>query len=396
MNRKPLVHIVGGGFSGLMAAFFCRRRGFEVRVSEAKSWGGLLQSEQTPWGLAEAAANGFLRTDLLDEVARDIEVPLLKPLPQARKRWIANERPERLPVSPLQALSGVLRFVAHRLGGAHRPRTSELLSEWGDRVLGSAVSERVLLPAMQGVYGVDSRRLSASLVLNPLFQKHREPRRGFAAPAQGMSQWTDRLLVRLRDLGVELREEALNERPNADHVILATSARAKAKLLERETLQTARRLSRLQTQPMVSVSTFWEKSSRDFSGFGVLFHPDHGWSASGVLLNHQIFENRSPHLSERYFFARPGDIEKSDNDLLEAIQTQRGRLGWSNRLLGFRVHRWPRALPLYSVELEKELSTPFELPAGVFLLGNELGEIGLTSLAERAHELALRIGEAHA
>ncbi len=391
MIRKPRVHIIGGGFSGMMAAYFCASHGLDVTLSESEHWGGILRSDETPWGTAEAAANGFLVTDLLSRVASDLEVELLKPLPGAKQRWIANEKPERLPVTWTEAAGGATRFLWNRSLGTHRPRPQELLVDWGNRVLGRDLSQRLLLPAMQGIYAVDSRQLSATLVMGPPLSKGRAKRGGFTSPRKGMTEWTEKMRAHLLMKNVKLRDQKLSELPDADHVIVATSAAAKVLLLSGTAPLAARALDKIKTTPMVSVTTFWEKTPQDFPGFGILFHPDHKWNTSGVLFNNQIFEGRSRHRSERYFFARPSDLHLSDAELLSRIHEQRARLDWKNPFLGMTVHRWPKALPLYSLELESLLSDDWQLPTGLHLLGNEMGEIGLTALAEHAFHLANRI-----
>jgi protoporphyrinogen oxidase len=50
--------------------------------------------------------------------------------------------------------------------------------------------------------------------------------------------------------------------------------------------------------------------------------------------------------------------------------------------------RWPEALPHYSTDLERVLTTLPALPREVGLVGNYLGRIGLTGMVERAAQVA--------
>lgn len=387
--RNSKVHILGGGFSGLMAAYFCRQQGHDVVVSEAKRWGGMISTRKTEFGLVESAANGFLLTEQLERVATEIGIPLVKPLKGARKRWIANEKPERLPVSPLTLAGTAFRFFANKRSHRHVPMRGELLSDWGDRVLGEKFQSRLILPAVQGIYGADSRRLSASLVLQPFFSGGRAKRKGLASPREGMGQWTDLLLAKLRSMGVELREEAVSVLPDADHLILACGSDAKAKLLESRAPRTSRALAAIERLDMVSVTAFFEPDESDRKGFGVLFHPDHGWRASGVLFNDSIFEGRSPQRSEAWMFPDSKAKDLDESQWSNIITEERAKIGMSAKApLKIHVTRWTRALPLYSPSLEAFLGEKTDLPEGLHLLGHEMGEIGLTGLAEKAEFLA--------
>ena len=57
------------------------------------------------------------------------------------------------------------------------------------------------------------------------------------------------------------------------------------------------------------------------------------------------------------------------------------------------VHRWRAALPHYDLQLESVRECGFDLPEGVFLVGNYVGGIGVTMLLEQAAAVATRVGE---
>ena len=390
MNHKPSVHIIGGGFSGLMTAYFCAKRNIPVKISEGHSWGGLISTQKNQYGLIETAANSFLLTQQLQLVAQDIGVELLFPQKQARRRWIYNESPQRWPVPWPQTLAGLSHFLFLRLGAGHLPKQDELLSDWGNRVLGKTFQDRLLLPAFQGIYGLDSRSLSASLVLNPLLKKERPSHKGSVAPPEGMQQWIEGLMNWLRKNGVELREEKLSTLPDSERIILAGSSSSKAQILKNEFPEIAGRLGQIKNCPLISVTLFKEKSKYDLAGFGTLFHPDKCGPASGVLFNDQIFQNRSTVRSETWFF--PGDKNSalSDDEIRAGLLKQRLLLmpDSPSEILFLQIKRWSQALPIYSVELEQTLRQGFQLPKNIQLVGNELGGIGLSSLAWQAERTA--------
>jgi hypothetical protein len=56
--------------------------------------------------------------------------------------------------------------------------------------------------------------------------------------------------------------------------------------------------------------------------------------------------------------------------------------------LATHITRWPKALPHYSVALERILTSLPPPPANVALVGNYLGKIGLAKVLERAAYIA--------
>ena len=57
------------------------------------------------------------------------------------------------------------------------------------------------------------------------------------------------------------------------------------------------------------------------------------------------------------------------------------------------VHRWPEALPYYDLRLESARARGFDLPKGVFLVGNYVAGIGLPMVLEQAAAVAARVRE---
>jgi hypothetical protein len=56
------------------------------------------------------------------------------------------------------------------------------------------------------------------------------------------------------------------------------------------------------------------------------------------------------------------------------------------------VTRWSRALPHYTIELEKILTDLPPPPKNIALVGNYLGRIGLAKILERAAFVADEVG----
>lgn len=387
MKPKPRVHIIGGGFSGLISAFYAREAGFEVHLSEKNRWGGLLGTKTTPEGLVEEAANAFLWTAELERVSSVIGVPLQRTLASAKKRYVATDIPR--PLAPRQFLPAVWNFIKAAVRRHHRPFPLETLTGWGRRVLGPEFTEKTLRPATRGVWGVSADQLSASLILAPMFQKKRERRKGSVSPQGGLQVWIDALVRHLQSQGVVMKIEDSRVTINDGFLVLATSWKQKADLLQGFSPMAAELYRQMRATSLTSATAHFARTGESaYPGFGILFHPDHRWKAAGVLFNDQIFENRGPHRSETWIF----DRVLSESEAREAVLEDRARLGLQGSMLALRVTHAVEALPLYNTDHESLLIklkglTPELKAKHIYLIGNELGDIGLTSLGLRARDL---------
>ena len=143
---------------------------------------------------------------------------------------------------------------------------------------------------------------------------------------------------------------------------------------------------------LATVTCFYGPDAAKLDGFGCLFPRDQGFRARGVLFNTSIFEGRGPAHAETWIFGGALDAEVvnlGDEAFAELIAAERQRFYRAHdELLEVRITRWPNALPHYSIELEKVLTTLPAPPENVALAGNYLGKIGLAKILERAAVVA--------
>jgi len=86
-------------------------------------------------------------------------------------------------------------------------------------------------------------------------------------------------------------------------------------------------------------------------------------------------------------------VNLSDDEFARTIVNERERFyGRRDETLAMHVTRWPNALPHYSIELERILTTLPPPPKNVALVGNYLGRIGLAKILERAAFVANQFG----
>ena len=389
------VKVIGAGFSGLVTAYYLVKAGLKVQIVEKTSRpGGLIQTLQTPHGLVETAANGIRNSVRLETICEDIGVPLWATLREARARFIFRGRPTRFPLEGSEVLKLGFKFASSAT--SLRPLPMETIADWGRRVLGAGGTDYFLAPALGGIYAGDPDRLSASLIfgqasLPPHLQTTRPARpklRGIVAPPKGMQQIVAGLCDYLDRVGVESVFDHEAQLKPGEPTIVCTSARAAAECLRDAAPQLSESLRQIEMMPLVTVTCQYDPAASKLKGFGCLFPRHEGFRARGVLFNEWIFEGRGPAHSETWIYGGaldPGIVEMSDRELIQLIATERKRLyGEDHEPIGIHLTTWPQALPHYSIDLERTLTTLPAPPANVGLVGNYLGRIGLAKLVERA------------
>jgi oxygen-dependent protoporphyrinogen oxidase len=166
------------------------------------------------------------------------------------------------------------------------------------------------------------------------------------------------------------------------------SARSAAEFLADIAPEVSEALRGIEMLSLVTATSFHAPEAARLKGFGCLFPRDQGFRARGVLFNDCIFEGRGPAHSETWIFGGALDTEvvnSSDQDLAQLIADERERFFDANDpALDVQITRWPKALPHYSIELERILTTLPTPPPNIALVGNYLGRIGLGKILERA------------
>lgn len=397
---KPVL-IVGGGFSGLTSAYFLNKAGFEVEVVDARpTTGGLLGTTITPNGIVESAANGMLASASVEAIATEIGVQLQTTRRDARRRYICTDRPRQWPFTVAQSIgvgAKLTRMLVRKQ--KFKPDPYESLKDWALRALGETFYEQLLAPATLGIYAGNPSRLSASLVLKRIFDPAlRAPRghlRGTVAPVGGMGEWIAKLADYLRREGVKIHTgQTISSLPQDHTVVVATSARSASRLLASTHKRLSEQLAEIELLPVATITIFFDRSEnvKRPRGFGMLFSQNTVAipGVLGVLMNDWIFEGRAQQWSETWIlgghFARR-ICQHSDAELMAMIQKVRRSIIGEQTPNAYHVQRWPEALPHYTVDLEHILSE-MQIPHDLYLIGNYLGDLGLSHIVERARRLA--------
>lgn len=172
------ITIIGGGISGLAAAFEIERRaelaGLDVAVTllekEARL-GGKIWSIREDGFLCEWGPNGFLDNkpmtlDLCGQI--DLSRRLLRSNDNARKRFIysggqLHRLPESGPAflkSKLISWPGKLRLAGEFFVPPRRDSSDETLADFARRRLGREALDKLIAPMVSGIFAGDPERMS--------------------------------------------------------------------------------------------------------------------------------------------------------------------------------------------------------------------------------------------
>lgn len=389
------ITVVGAGFSGLTVARALLKKGFQVTIFEKESRaGGLIETVRTPYGIVEKAAPSITRTPRIDRLLEELNVRTLSPSKASKKRFFYVHGLRRWPLSFVESVALGFRFLGSKLGGRLTPRSRETIRNWGHRCLTVAATHRLLATAFQGIYAGNADRMSASLILGPLFSKQkRDPYLGVMGIEGGMGTLIQALERDVRRRGGVFRFENPIATDLPEKCVLAVPCSEASKILALKDRPLSELLSRVEEAPLITATVFFDEPTGP-RAFGCLVPRGEGPRVLGVLLNHAIFPGRDAKYGEAWIYGGATDpdlMNLSKEAILEMILRERKILfGKTDRPLHAEVTIRQKGLPHYDLVLEEVLQKMTE-PKGVWLHGNWMGSIGLSRILERSEALADRI-----
>jgi oxygen-dependent protoporphyrinogen oxidase len=184
---KPIA-IIGGGITGLTAAFYLKQRGLPVMLFEADDRvGGVIRTVRRGGYLAESGPNSILETSpVISSLVRELglESRRVYSNPAAEKRYVVRDKkPVEIPISaagflttPLFSLSAKLRVLAEPFIGPAPAGMEESIAQFVQRRLGQEFLDYAIDPLVAGVYAGSPQKLSVSQAfpkLHALEQRYR-------------------------------------------------------------------------------------------------------------------------------------------------------------------------------------------------------------------------------
>jgi oxygen-dependent protoporphyrinogen oxidase len=446
------VAILGGGISGLSAAYYLARHGIDcVLVEKETRTGGLIRTEQLENSQLEAGPDSFLAakpavTELASEIAGLPERIIssndaarrvfivrngrLVPLPSGMSMMVPGELRPAL-VSPLFSLPTRLRFLTERFRQPQQRASDISVGELVRDHFGDELLESVADPLLAGVYGGNAASLSARSVL-PRFVEYerrfgslirgvqhekKSPTAGslFRSFSGGMQDLIDALATRTAASLLTGREARAVYRDGncwriqlggetfaAEHLIVALPAHRAALLLEASAPQLAAELAAIPYSSAILTNLLYNSARLEnpLEGFGFLVpQRERRTIAAATFVNRKFPTRIAPGLFAIRAFIVGAEAVRlraaADNELVRLAENDLHRLsGISSPAQTALVHRWPDSMPQYVVGHAHRVDRIRQLSAGLpsfHLIGNAYEGVGIPDCVRLARSAAENI-----
>ncbi len=436
--------IIGGGISGLSAAWHLRKAGVDCAVVEARPrLGGVIHTERVEGCVIEEGPDSFLAQkpwalELIREVGLGGDV--IASNDHLRRTYvIKNGRLVPLPdglmfmvptkVLPLMS-TGLLSWgtkIRMGLEWFRKPGTHVLedrsVAEFVEDHYGLEAVEYLTEPLLAGVYGGDPNRLSILSVL-PRFAELEakygsltkgvlHARKAAAAHAKsvplfqtlrgGLQQLVDALSkgVEVIHGAAEALEPGWRVRVNGEwiecgHVVLACQAHEAGALLGWP------QLNEVEYSSSMTVALAYQRAGfrARLDGFGFLVPQRErrklvACTFVGTKFSHRVPEDK---LLLRCFLGGTNQeavLREPDEAIVAQVREElRGFLGITETPLFWRLSRWPRSMAQYTVGHQrrvKEIEARLKQSPGLHLAGNAYHGIGIPDCVRTGKQAAERI-----
>jgi protoporphyrinogen/coproporphyrinogen III oxidase len=444
------VLVLGGGISGLTAAFWLKKCGLSVHLLESAGRpGGCI----TTWGQdgflfelgPNTVLNNALEIDALSEAAGLLDVRLTAK-PAAKKRFIVKGgRLVALPNNPASFLFTPLFSMRTKLGLLREPfvkppadGADENIAAFVRRRLGEEMLQYAVGPFVSGVYAGDPERLSVRHAVPKIYaleEKYGSLIRGAIAkkkgpaPAGGLFSFPEGLDALPRRLA-----EILGDRYHPNSAVSRVERspggfRVTAAAPEGQTLTFSARAvvcalpapaasralqplgggfpGRIRDLPYADVALVCLGFRRQdvvhpLDGFGCLAPEVEGRNFLGCLFTSSLFAGRAPegHVALSVFVGgavHPERASEPEPELLpHVLKDVDDLLGLKGSPVLTRIERWCPAIPQYNVGhgANKEAAAVLESEnPGLFVSGNLLYGVSVGNCIQNATGVAHRVEE---
>jgi len=410
-----MICVIGGGISGLAAAFLLKKKGFDVTLFEkSERVGGNIQTVKIDDYTIEYAPNSLLKSphlvDLIKTLGLKGEVSAANPA--NKKRYVLqNGKLRALPMSIAKMAANdffswraKLRLLKEPLVKSKSPQ-NESVAEFFERRLGREIVGKAADPFIAGIYAGNPEELSVKAAFPRLYELEREYGSLFIGSLRskleeadkdfprtfsfikGVQTLADRLAENLNEsvkvntevtriektsdgrISVITQDSSENQIGNKaltftqtfDALIISTPAESAARLIENTDAKLSEQLKNIYYPPVAMVFLGFKKENigRRLDGFGFLVPSSERRKILGTIWNSSVFENRAPAgydlLTTFVGGSRNAKLfEKSDEELFETVYEElKSILDLRAKPDFTRIKRWRKAIPQYNLGYER-------------------------------------------
>ena len=450
------VIIVGGGISGLSAAYYLSKAGLPSTLIERRpQLGGVIQTEYAHGCTLESGPDSYLgvkpaATELINEVGLGGDIigsndhlrvtyiwrhGKLVPLPDGLMMMVPTK------IAPVVATRLLGWGAKMRMGLEYLRKPAGVERE--DRSVAEFISEHygresldyLAEPLLSGIYGGDITKLSAASVLPRFVEleskygsltkgvlaervKTGPPKTGgslFRTLKGGLGTLIRELEKRIAPMTTVIHGEAQSlagglqlaingSQTEADHVILACPAYQAAAILKGIAPELAALLNKIDYSSSLTLNLGYEKSSiGKLNGFGFLVPSKERERLVACTWVGNKFSGRMPDdkVVLRCFFGGTSDeaiLGESDESILAIAQKELlEKMGVTATPLFHSIARWPRSMAQYTVghaQRLREIEARAAAIPGLYLAGNAYSGIGIPDCVRMGRDAARQIIEA--
>lgn len=424
------IAIIGGGITGLSAAWEAQQRGISYSLLEASNrWGGkVISSEMRSNGarfLVEGGPDTIVTRkteawDLTHELG--ILDQLDDPGSETRGIYVLDHGSlQPIPLSPfkfirsrLMSTRGKLRMMAEPFQPARRDDGDEALGDFVRRRLGEEALDKFIGPVLGGIYNTDPN-IQSIMVSSPVMREmekeagslfraalqrghraHKQLAQGARKPRfitfkNGIQGIVDSLVVRLTgDLRLNARIRFIDryrdgyqvwtsngETLYADAVIFATLANVTSELIKNISMESSQMLGRIRHNHIGTVSLVYRESDlpkREINGLMIPRREGRAIDAVTFTSNKMPRRAAPGYALLRVFIGggRPEVVEYEEEPLMATVKQELASLlGVTAEPVAYEIFRWQNGFPQAEVghlELIDEIES--FLPANIALAGS--------------------------
>ena len=455
MREKSNTAIIGGGISGLSAAYWLKKSGNPVTLFEKnKQVGGAIITEKTDGFLVDYGPNSTLETsEALKELVKEIglENEKIYGNDASNKRYIVkNGELHPVPMKPGAFFSTRLFSWKSKLGLLREPFISPTegedisLADFVRHRLGNEFLEYAINPFVAGVYAGDPEKLSTAAAFPKLYAleknygslikgaikgaRERKKRKEVAKDRARLFSFREGMEVFPRKLaeyitpGIRLETDiqkismgkdgfqldylhrGKGYQETYDRVLVAIPAYSLARLLPGLNPGYVSEFEEIYYPPVSVVFTGFRASDviRPLDGFGFLIPEIEKRQILGSIWSSTIFPGRAPedHVAFTTFVGgtrQPENATMNEALLLKLVLDELNDLvGLKEEPVFSRVKTWSRAIPQYNVGYGKVQQILEDLEnefPGLFFAGNIRKGISVGDSVLCAHEVVEKMLE---